>query len=96
MRKSQGINAELLRLESPVDAADATGKRHRIEPYLHKPVYLEDPNRDPDFVPLAERIKWYMSEDAIEAAEGKVVQILRRRLSVPSSCHLAPCHPKSS
>jgi hypothetical protein len=28
--------------------------------------------RDPDFVPLAERIKWYMREDAIEAAEGEV------------------------
>jgi hypothetical protein len=35
-----------------------------------KPVYLEDPNRDPDFVPLAERLKWYAREDAIEAAAG--------------------------
>jgi hypothetical protein len=24
-----------------------------------KPAYLEDPNRDPDFVPLAERLKAY-------------------------------------
>ena len=36
---------------------------------------LEQP-RDPDFVPLAERIKWYMRRDAVEVAEGKVVQIL--------------------
>jgi hypothetical protein len=36
---------------------------------------LEQP-RDPDFVPLAERLKWYARRDAIEAAEGKVVQIL--------------------
>jgi hypothetical protein len=25
-----------------------------------KPAYLEDPNRDPDFVPLAERLKAYV------------------------------------
>jgi hypothetical protein len=41
-----------------------------------KPVYLEDPNRDSDFVPLAERLKWYARRDAVDAAEGKVVQIL--------------------
>ena len=35
---------------------------------------LEQP-RDPDFVPLAERIKWYMRRDAVDAAEGKVVQL---------------------
>jgi hypothetical protein len=40
-----------------------------------KPAYLEDPNRDPDFVPLAERLKWYVRRDEILAAEGKVVQI---------------------
>jgi hypothetical protein len=58
-----------------------------------KPAYLEDPNRDPDFVPLAERLKWYARRDAIEAAEGKVVQLspatdqatAGRALSVPSS-----------
>jgi hypothetical protein len=33
-------------------------------------------NREPGFVPLAERLKWYARRDAIEAAEGKVVQIL--------------------
>ena len=27
-----------------------------------KPAYLEDPNRDPDFVPLAERLKVAESE----------------------------------
>jgi hypothetical protein len=37
-----------------------------------KPAFLQDPNRDPDFVPLAERIKWYNRRDAIEKAEGKV------------------------
>jgi hypothetical protein len=36
---------------------------------------LEQP-RDPDFVPLAERLKWYVRRDEILAAEGKVVQIL--------------------
>jgi hypothetical protein len=36
---------------------------------------LEQP-RDPDFVPLAERIKWYMRRDAVDAAKEKVVQIL--------------------
>ena len=41
-----------------------------------KPAYLEDPNRDPDFVPLAERLKAYIRRDQILAAEGKVVQIL--------------------
>ena len=30
----------------------------------------EQPHRD--FVPLAERIKWYARRDAIEAAEGKI------------------------
>jgi hypothetical protein len=33
-------------------------------------------NREPGFVPLAERLKWYARRDEIEAAEGKVVQIL--------------------
>jgi hypothetical protein len=36
---------------------------------------LEQP-RDPDFVPLAERLKWYARRDEILAAEGKIVQIL--------------------
>ena len=36
---------------------------------------LEQP-RDPDFVPLAERLKAYIRRDQILAAEGKVVQIL--------------------
>ena len=44
-----------------------------------KPAYLEDPNRDPDFVPLAERLKAYVRRDQILAAEGKVVQILPRQ-----------------
>ena len=58
-----------------------------------KPAYLEDPNRDPDFVPLAERLKAYVRRDQILAAEGKVVQLspatdratAGRALSVPSS-----------
>jgi hypothetical protein len=29
-----------------------------------------------EFVPLAERLKWYARRDEIEAAEGKMVQIL--------------------
>ena len=36
---------------------------------------LEQP-RDPDFVPLAERLKAYVRRDQILAAEGKVAQIL--------------------
>jgi hypothetical protein len=58
-----------------------------------KPAYLEDPNRDPDFVPLAERLKAHVRRDQILAAEGKVVQLspatdratAGRALSVPSS-----------
>ena len=53
-----------------------------------KLAYLEDPNRDPDFVPLAERLKAYVRRDQILAAEGKVVQLspaIDRALSVPSS-----------
>jgi hypothetical protein len=53
----------------------------------------QDPYRDPGFVPLAERLKWYARRDAIEAAEGKVVQLspatdqatAGRALSVPSN-----------
>ena len=34
---------------------------------LHgKPAYLEDPNRDPDFVPLAERLKAYVRRDQMQ------------------------------
>jgi hypothetical protein len=40
-----------------------------------KPAYLQDPNRDPDFVPLAERLKWYVRRDEIEKSAGKVVQL---------------------
>ena len=40
-----------------------------------KPAYLQEPNRDPDFVPLAERLKAYVRRDQILAAEGKVVQL---------------------
>jgi hypothetical protein len=29
---------------------------------------VQDPNKDPEFVPLAERIKWYDYQDAMEAA----------------------------
>jgi hypothetical protein len=54
-----------------------------------KPAYLQDPYRDPGFVPLAERLKWYARQDAIEAAEGKVAQILPpktvRPVELPSS-----------
>jgi hypothetical protein len=58
-----------------------------------KPAYLQDPYRDPDFVPLAERLKYYARRDAIEAADGKVVQLspatdqatAGRALSVSSS-----------
>ena len=51
-----------------------------------KPAYLEDPNRDPDFVPLAERLKAYLRRDQILAAEGKVVQILPpKKQALPSA-----------
>jgi hypothetical protein len=35
-----------------------------------------DPNKDPEFVPLAERLKWYDREITIEAAKGKVVDLM--------------------
>ena len=66
-----------------------------------KPAYLEDPNRDPDFVPLAERLKAYVRRDQILAAgkscnyRPRPTRLLQgRALSVPSSCHLAPCHER--
>ena len=44
-----------------------------------KPAFLQDPNRDPDFVPLAERLKWYARPDAVDAAEGTPCKSCRRR-----------------
>ena len=63
------------------DKAASPSARVRCAEYIldrahGKPAYLEDPNRDPDFVPLAERLKAYVRRDQILAAEGKVVQIL--------------------
>ena len=37
---------------------------------------MQDPNKDPEFVPLAERLKWYDREITIEAAKSKVVDLL--------------------
>jgi hypothetical protein len=56
-----------------------------------KPAFLQDPNRDPDFVPLAERLKWYARRDAIEAAEGKVVQLSPR--DRPGYCRACTVRP---
>jgi hypothetical protein len=40
--------------------------------------------KDPDFVPLAERLKFYAQQDAIEAAEAEgKVQTCRRRNELP-------------
>ena len=36
---------------------------------------VQNPTRDPDFVPLAERLKWYVRRDEIEKSAGKVVQL---------------------
>jgi hypothetical protein len=57
-----------------------------------KPAYLEDPNRDPDFVPVAERLKAYVRRDQILAAEGKVVQILppKKRALPPATDQALP------
>jgi hypothetical protein len=38
---------------------------------------VQDPNKDPEFVSLAERLKWYDREITIEAAKGKVVDLMR-------------------
>jgi hypothetical protein len=43
---------------------------------------LEQPS-DPDFVPLAERIKYYMRRDAIEAAEAEGEIVTAARLLAP-------------
>ena len=40
-----------------------------------KPAFLQDPNRDPDLAPLAERLKWYVRRDAVDAAEAKALGI---------------------
>ena len=56
-----------------------------------KPAYLEDPNRDPDFVPLAERLKAYLRRDQILAAEGKVVATTARdRPGYCGACTVRP------
>ena len=63
-----------------------------FRPVAHgKQAYLQDPNRDPDFVPLAERLKWYARRDAVDAAEGKVVQILPpKKRALPPATDQAP------
>jgi hypothetical protein len=41
-----------------------------VAPPWGKAAPIAEQPRDPDFVPLAERLKWYAHEDAIEAAAG--------------------------
>ena len=41
---------------------------------------LEPQRRDPDFVPLAERVKAWTRRDAIEAANSKVVELPPRQI----------------
>jgi hypothetical protein len=43
---------------------------------------------DPDFVPLPERLKAYAREDAIKAAESKVVELPRRPIPIAESRRL--------
>jgi hypothetical protein len=61
------------------DAATAAARVRCAELILDrahgKPAFLQDPNRDPDFVPRAERLKWYTRRDEIEGNAGKVVQL---------------------
>ena len=67
-----------------------------------KPAYLEDPNRDPDFVPLAERLKAYVRRDQILAPRGRSCNYrprptgLLRDVLCPSrrARLLAPCHER--
>jgi hypothetical protein len=55
-----------------LDAAKAAA------PYVHPRMAPAEPRHpDPDFVPLAERIAELDREDAIEASEGKVVELKR-------------------
>ena len=50
-------------------------------PFCHPRLAPQEPKRiDPDFVPLAERIKAYTRRDAIEAADSKVVELPRRQI----------------
>ena len=87
--RDDAVEIELSRLDDEIpslvaimnDDAATTAARVRCAEFIldrahGKPAYLEDPNRDPDFVPLAERLKAYVRRDQILAAEGKVVQIL--------------------
>jgi hypothetical protein len=53
-----------------LDAAKAAA------PFVHARMGQVEPKvADPDFVPLPERIKAYAKRDAIEAADGKVVEL---------------------
>ena len=45
-------------------------------PYVHPRMATAEPRHlEPDFVPLAERLKAYARRDAIEAGDSKVVKL---------------------
>jgi hypothetical protein len=55
-----------------LDAAKAAA------PFVHPRMgQVDPPAADPEFVPLAERLKAYAKRDAIEAAAGNVVELPR-------------------
>jgi hypothetical protein len=60
-----------------VDAAKAAA------PFVHPRMGQADPNKtiDPDFVPLAERLKAYAKRDAEEAEKNNVVKLPRSAAS---------------
>jgi hypothetical protein len=58
-------NARILAADRLLDRAHGRAAAPAVEPH-----------REPGFVPLAERLKWYARRDEILAAEGKIVQIL--------------------
>ena len=57
-----------------LDAAKAAA------PFVHPRMGQVDPKppADPDFVPLAERLKAYARRDAVEAADSKVLKLPRQ------------------
>jgi hypothetical protein len=57
-----------------------------------KPAYLQDP----DFVPLAERLKWYARWGAVDAAEQKVMQILVEQVRPPEGFTSSWCKARQA
>jgi hypothetical protein len=78
--KKSSPNARILAADRLLDRAHGRAAAPAVEPH-----------REPGFVPLAERLKWYARRDEIEAAEAKLVQILPpKKRALPPATDQAP------